>query len=65
MDNNKSITGGKSGSDRIDHEKLLAFLPIRSDSAVLGMAGGFGAYTFAMVSLCPHGNIFVFYLRKD
>jgi ubiquinone/menaquinone biosynthesis C-methylase UbiE len=65
MDNNKSITGGKSASDRIDPEKLLAFLPIRSDSAILDMAGGFGAYAFAMASLCPHGKIFVFYLREE
>lgn len=65
MDNNKSVTDGKSGSDRIDPEKLLAFLPIRSDSAILDMAGGFGAYTIAMASLCPHGKVFVFYLREE
>lgn len=65
MDSNRSITDGKSGSDKIDTEKLLASLPIRSDSAILDMAGDFGAYTFAMASLCPHGMIFVFYLREE
>jgi ubiquinone/menaquinone biosynthesis C-methylase UbiE len=65
MDSNRSITDGKSGSDKIDTEKLLASLPIRSDSAILDMAGDFGAYTFAMASLCPHGKIFVFYLREE
>lgn len=65
MDNNKSITGGKSGCDRIDPEKLFAFLPIRSDSVIVVVADGFGASTLAMAALCPRGKIFVFYLREE
>jgi len=65
MDNNKSITGGKSGCDRIDPEKLFAFLPIRSDSVIVDVADGFGAYALAMASLCPRGKIFAFYLREE
>ncbi|OKY75042.1 MAG: hypothetical protein BM485_10075 [Desulfobulbaceae bacterium DB1] len=65
MVNNKSVTGGKKGFDRIDVKKLLAFLPICSDSTILDMAGDFDAYTIAMASLCPHGKVFVFYLREE
>lgn len=65
MANNKSVTGGKKGFDRIDVEKLLAFLPICSDSTILDLVGGFGNFTFTIASLCPHGKIFVFFLREE